>query len=150
LGVEGAVDARQPQFCSAVSWARRSQIEPIDSQEIRWCANCPNRCIIIRLRQSPALTSSHRLSSSSSVLTTCLPYTWFNFSEIILRILFSYILIRCKPVTLCRLLAMASRSRTITAEEWERNKEIIKDLFARKRLTEVIEEMKKEHNFDAT
>ena len=73
-----------------------------------------------------------------------------SLSEIILRILFSYVVIRCKAVTLCRFLAMASRSRAIPAEEWERNKETIKDLFARKRLTQVIEEMKQEHNFDAT
>jgi hypothetical protein len=45
---------------------------------------------------------------------------------------------------------MVSRSRAIPVEEWERNKETIKDLFARKRLTQVIEEMKREHNFDAT
>jgi Clr5 domain len=47
---------------------------------------------------------------------------------------------------------MASRCRgtPIPVEEWERNKETIKALFAKKRLTEVIEEMKKEHNFEAT
>jgi hypothetical protein len=45
---------------------------------------------------------------------------------------------------------MASRRRAIPVEEWERNKEIIQDLFAKKRLIEVIEEMKQEHNFYAT
>jgi hypothetical protein len=158
LAVEGATDARQQRSCSAASSGRRSQIEPIDAQEIGWYANCSNR--FIRLRQSPAITCFHRLLSSSSILTDCLPvylvktvdrpYTWFNFSPRSFCILFSYVVIRCKVVTLCRFLAMVSRSRAIPVEEWERNKETIKDLFARKRLTQVIEEMKREHNFDAT
>jgi hypothetical protein len=45
---------------------------------------------------------------------------------------------------------MASRSRAILAEEWERHKEVIKGLFAQKQLAEVIEEMKQKHNFHAT
>jgi hypothetical protein len=45
---------------------------------------------------------------------------------------------------------MASRSCAIPAEEWERHKETIKGLFAQKHLAEVIEEMKRKYNFDAT
>jgi hypothetical protein len=45
---------------------------------------------------------------------------------------------------------MASRSRAIPAEEWERYKETIKGLFGQKHLPEVIEEMKQKYNFDAT
>lgn len=45
---------------------------------------------------------------------------------------------------------MAPKSRAIPIEEWERHKDVIRDLFAQKYLAEVIEEMKREHDFDAT
>jgi len=45
---------------------------------------------------------------------------------------------------------MASRSRAIPAKEWERHKETITGLFAQEHLAEVIEEMKRKYNFDAT
>jgi hypothetical protein len=45
---------------------------------------------------------------------------------------------------------MVFKSRAIPKEEWERHKEVIKDLFAQKNLVEVIEEMKQGYRFDAT
>jgi hypothetical protein len=46
--------------------------------------------------------------------------------------------------------AMAPKSRAIPTEEWERHKDVIRDLFAQKNLVEVIEEMKQKYDFDAT
>jgi hypothetical protein len=45
---------------------------------------------------------------------------------------------------------MASKNRAIPIEEWERHKDAIRGLFAQKNLAEVIEEMKRRHDFDAT
>jgi hypothetical protein len=46
--------------------------------------------------------------------------------------------------------AMAPKSRAIPIEEWERHKDAIKGLFAQKNLAEVVEEMKRRYDFDAT
>lgn len=74
----------------------------------------------------------------------------FSPFKILLRIPFFCFVIRYQAATPYHCLAMASRSRAIPAEEWERHKEAIKGLFAQKYLAEVIEEMKQKYNFDAT
>jgi hypothetical protein len=45
---------------------------------------------------------------------------------------------------------MAPKSCAISVEEWERHKEAIKGLFAQKPLAEVIQEMKRKYNFEAS
>ncbi|KAN0094104.1 ankyrin [Hyaloscypha variabilis] len=45
---------------------------------------------------------------------------------------------------------MAPKSCAIPVEEWERHKEAIKGLFAQKPLAEVIQEMKRKYNFEAS
>jgi hypothetical protein len=73
----------------------------------------------------------------------------FSLAHSILQ-LFDSVLDRYEAATFNHHPAMAPKSRAIPIDEWERHKDVIRDLFGQKNLAEVIEEMKRSHDFDAT